>query len=99
MAIRFIIARMVGYTAESYFDNAMVRWSFLDGNCLIGRWYEASELLCFDYGTVVDIQCWRFFKGENGLIAKFDGENDSQTLYKAYHTPSRLKCPWPDVGV
>ena len=86
------------YGAESYFDNARVRWSFLDGNCLIGRWYEASELICFDYSTVVDVQCWHFFKGDNGLIAKFDGDTDSQTLYEAYRAPSLLKRPGPISG-
>ena len=87
------------YGAESYLDDAKVRWSFLDGNCLFGRWYEADDLICFGYGTEVDIQCWRFFKGDNGLIAKFDGDGNSPPLYEAYRVSSPFECPGPDVGV
>ena len=87
------------YGAESYLDDAKVRWSFLDGNCLFGRWYEAGDSICFDYGTEVDIQCWRFFKGDNGLIAKFDGDGNSPPLYEAYRVSSPFECPGPDVGV
>ena len=87
------------YGAESYLADARVRWSFLDGNCLFGRWYEVDELICFDYGAEMDIQCWRFFKGYNGLIAEFDGDGDGLPLYEAYRVPSPLECPGPDVGV
>ena len=67
------------YGAESYFENARVRWSFLDGNCIFGQWYQEGELICFDYGSDLAVQCWRFFKGENGLVAQFDGDDDSLT--------------------
>ena len=87
------------YGAESYLDDAKVRWSFLDGNCLFGRWYETGDLICFDYGAEFDIQCWRFFKGKKGLIAEFAGDDNSLSLYEAYRTPSPLECPGPDVGV
>ena len=87
------------YGAESYLDNARVRWSFLDGNCLFGRWYEVDELICFDYGAEMDIQCWRFFKSDNGLIAEFDEEGDNLLLYEAHRVLSPLECPGPDVGV
>ena len=87
------------YGAESYFDGARVRWSFLDGKCLFGRWYETGDQICFDYGAEFDIQCWRFFKGKKGLIAEFAGDDNSLSLYEAYRTPSPLECPGPDVGV
>ena len=87
------------YGAESYLGDARVRLSFLDGNCLFGRWYEVDELICFDYGAGMDIQCWRFFKSDNGLIAEFDGDGDSLPLYEAYRVPTPFECPGPDVGV
>jgi len=87
------------YGAESYFENARVRWSFLDGNCIFGQWYQEGELICFDYGSDLALQCWRFFKGENGLVAQFDGDDDSVPLYEAFRAPSPLECPGPDVGV
>ncbi len=31
------------YGAEEYFDGRRVRWSYLDGDCAEGRWYEAGE--------------------------------------------------------
>ena len=37
------------YGAEIYHENRRVQWSFLDGHCKEGRWYEADGLICFVY--------------------------------------------------
>ena len=87
------------YGAESYFEGARVRWSFLDGNCLFGTWRQREDMICFEYGPDVDIQCWRFFKDWDGLIAKFAGDDLSAPLYKARRAPTPLECPGPEVGV
>jgi hypothetical protein len=87
------------YGAESYFDRARVRWSFLDGNCLFGTWQQREDMICFEYGPDLDIQCWRFFKDEGGLIAKFPTDEPTAPLYEAHRAPTPLECPGPDVGV
>ena len=87
------------YGAESYFEGARVRWSFLDGNCLFGTWQQREDMICFEYGPDVDIQCWRFFKDGGGLIAKFYDDELNAPLYEARRAPTPLKCPGPEVGV
>ena len=38
------------YGAERYFDKRRVEWSFLDGVCQQGRWFEAGrDYICFVY--------------------------------------------------
>ncbi|MEO0634285.1 MAG: hypothetical protein AAFY52_09205, partial [Pseudomonadota bacterium] len=37
------------YGAEIYRENRRVTWSFLDGDCKDGYWYEAGENICFVY--------------------------------------------------
>jgi hypothetical protein len=87
------------YGAESYFEGARVRWSFLDGNCLFGTWQQREDMICFEYGLDVDIQCWRFFNGDGGLIAKFATDEPTAPLYEARRASTPLECPGPDVGV
>ena len=46
------------YGAERYFDKRRVEWSFLDGVCQQGRWFEAGrDYICFVYEDTVDPQC------------------------------------------
>ena len=87
------------YGAESYFEGALVRWSFLDGNCFFGTWRQKEDMICFEYGPDVDIQCWRFFKDGGGLIAKFAADKPTAPLYEARRATMPLECPGPDVGV
>ena len=87
------------YGAESYFKGARVRWSFPDGNCLLGTWQQREDMICFEYGPDVDIHCWRFFKDGGGLIANFADDELSAPLYEARRAPTSLECPGPEVGV
>ena len=52
------------YGAEEYLDGRRVRWSFLDGECKNGYWYDTSDnLICFVYEVRSDApQCWAFFQ-------------------------------------
>ena len=60
------------YGAEIYHENRRVQWSFLDGVCKEGEWYEEAGLICFVYEDNPDPQCWSFVEGTRGLIARFD---------------------------
>ena len=46
------------YGAEEYLDNRRVRWSFLDGECVEGSWYEEAGRICFVYENRPEPQCW-----------------------------------------
>lgn len=87
------------YGVEEYLENRRVRWSFLDGKCKDGSWYEDSGLICFVYEDRETPQCWSFFKESNGLRAIFDGDPNLTTLYEARQDDKPMLCYGPEVGV
>ncbi len=90
----------VDYGVEEYLDQRRVRWSFLDGNCKDGFWYEADDgQICFIYEDTPAPQCWTFFKDPNGLRAIFENDPEQTTLYEAKQNDDPMLCYGPDVGV
>ncbi len=87
------------YGAEEYLDNRRVRWSFLDGRCMEGHWYEADGMICFTYEDTPEPHCWVFEQGERGLIAQFMGETGATELYEMQQSRAPLQCEGPEVGV
>ncbi|MEM8578650.1 MAG: hypothetical protein AAGF60_12430 [Pseudomonadota bacterium] len=85
------------YGAEEYFENRRVRWSFLDGECKDGTWYENGPMICFVYEDETDPQCWTFTRGAAGLIARFEGRGDA--IYEAQDLGEEMVCLGPKVGV
>lgn len=90
----------VAYGAEIYHDNNRVQWSFLDGECKEGVWYEEAGHICFVYeDRPDDPQCWTFEIGSQGLIAKFKGDLVSDPLYQADDIGQEMLCLGPKIGV
>lgn len=87
------------YGAEIYLPNRRVRWSFLDGECKEGQWYEANGMICFTYDDRPDPQCWSFEQGANGLIARFENDPAITPLYEANESTEELLCLGPKIGV
>lgn len=87
------------YGAEVYHENRRVEWSFLDGECKTGEWYEAQGLICFVYDDNPDPQCWSFIKGTGGLIARFENNPTTTELYEAQDIGEEMLCLGPKVGV
>lgn len=84
------------YGAEEYRADREVIWSFLDGDCIRGRWYEAGDAICFVYEDRETPQCWNFYHDGN-LRARFlDGDSD---LMEMGQSAEPLRCLGPDVGV
>ena len=88
----------VTYGGEDYLPGRQVRWSFLDGRCLDGEWYDDGPLICFVYVDDPTPVCWAFFETPSGLIAHLDGDED-QSLYEIGEAAEPLYCVGPDVGV
>jgi len=91
------------YGAEDYLPNREVRWSFLDGACREGYWYEQTgptgPEICFVYEDRPNApQCWVFERTANGLRAIFQGES-GRVLYEARRSEEPQLCVGPDVGV
>lgn len=87
------------YGAEEYLPNRRVRWSFLDGQCQNGYWYEDDQEICFIYEGGDGPQCWTFQQSTGGLIAEFRGENPQPELYEAQDLGEEMVCLGPEVGV
>lgn len=87
------------YGAEEYLDDRRVRWSFLDGKCQEGVWYQEGALICFVYDNHPEPQCWSFERSADGLIARFENDPDQTELYEVEQSAEPLMCLGPDVGV
>ncbi|AVO36950.1 hypothetical protein [Pukyongiella litopenaei] len=87
------------YGVERYLDDRRVVWSFLDGKCRNGFWYEDAGLICFLYEDRRDPQCWSFAQTQSGLIARFENSTEQTELYEAQDIGQDMVCHGPDVGV
>ncbi len=87
------------YGVEEYLPDRQVRWSFLDGKCKDGFWYEDTGQICFVYEDDPAPQCWSFFKEGPGLRAVFENDPSSTVLYEANQDDEPMLCHGPDVGV
>ncbi len=87
------------FGVEEYLEGRRVRWSFLDGKCQEGYWYEEGPLICFVYETGLDPQCWTFELASGGLVARFENNPASRPLYEARDTGERMVCLGPETGV
>ena len=80
------------YGAEIYQDNQRVFWSFLDGICKAGSWYEDAGQICFVYDDNPDPQCWAFHTDDGKLVAKFENLPTSTQLYEARDSDEQMIC-------
>lgn len=87
------------YGAEEYLPGRRVRWSFLDGQCKAGFWWEEAGQICFAYEDNPEPQCWRFFMGEAGLVAHYTSSDDTAPLYEVGQSSDPLLCLGPETGV
>ena len=87
------------YGVERYLPNRRVIWSFLDGQCKEGVWYQREDQICFVYEDRLDPQCWVFTKSGGGLIAQFEGDPQATELYEAEDLGEEMVSLGPEVGV
>ncbi|MCX7644730.1 MAG: hypothetical protein N2Z62_05455 [Rhodobacteraceae bacterium] len=87
------------YGAEQYLPGRRVIWTFLDGECSEGRWYEAEGLICFVYDFDPTPQCWSFWREDGRIAARFENDPAMTELYELRQSDQPLPCPGPEVGV
>lgn len=80
------------YGVEQYLSNKRVIWSFLDGNCQYGEWYQDGANICFTYDFDPTPQCWQFFAEGSGLRAIFMNTPNTSVLYEALDDAEPLIC-------
>ncbi|MDA8585178.1 hypothetical protein N9L47_02805 [Rhodobacteraceae bacterium] len=86
------------YGAEEYLDNRRVRWSFLDGECTEGVWYEKGPQICFEYEDIEGEQCWQFYERNGKLLARFENDPTQTELIETRRRSGPLYCVGPEVG-
>ncbi len=87
------------FGAEDYLPGRRVRWSYLDGDCMEGHWYEEAGLICFVYEEIGTPQCWSFFLENGRLMARFENDPAATTLYETAELDEPMLCLGPEVGV
>ena len=89
------------YGAEEYRDDRRVRWSFLNGDCKEGYWYDTPErLICFVYVDRPDApQCWAFYNEAGQLRATFENGAQAAPLYRIEKSDAPMLCTGPQIGV
>lgn len=88
------------YGAEQYLSGRRVIWSWLDGTCQLGRWYETEPgMICFVYEQEPEPQCWQFRQEGDRLSADYLNQPGQSTLYELEQNHSPLECSGPKIGV
>lgn len=87
------------YGGEEYLPGQRVRWSFLDGRCKDGYWYEEGGQICFSYDDDSGPHCWIFYNEGGELSARFAGDPQGSGFYATSESNEPLLCLGPEVGV
>ena len=87
------------FGAEEYLEDRRVRWSYLDGECQDGYWYESGSQICFAYEEIEAHQCWSFFYRGGRLTARFENDPAATELYETARATEPLLCLGPRIGV
>ena len=87
------------YGVERYLPGRRVIWSFLDGECQDGTWYQSGPFICFEYDTGQGPQCWQFFLENGQLRAVFEDGLEESSPYVAQDAPEEMLCLGPKIGV
>ena len=82
--------------AEQYLPGHQVLWAFTDQPCEYGQWHEEQGAICFVYQGKTGTNCWYFYHGAAGLLARFVG--GSSLLSEVGQTAEPMNCPGPLVG-
>lgn len=88
------------YGVEEFRPGRRTTWAFMGEECREGFWFPRGEQICFIYeDRPSEEHCWIFWRSEEGLGARFMGEEDGTVLHEAFRTNRPLQCPGPEVGV
>ncbi|SLN22231.1 hypothetical protein [Pseudooctadecabacter jejudonensis] len=74
------------YGSEFYGPNRQVIWSFVNGTCQYGEWFERptdqGPSICFVYEGDGQEQCWQVFEDAGTLRAEFLNAPNTTVLYQ-----------------
>ena len=82
--------------SEHYMQDHQVMWAFTGKPCEFGQWYQDQDAICFIYEGNPDPNCWHFYMGPQGLVAKFLG--GSSLLSEVGQSDQPMDCLGPQIG-
>ena len=82
--------------SEQYLPDRQVLWAFTDQPCEYGTWYADRGAICFIYEGRTVANCWYFYHGASGLVARFIGGGG--LLSEVGRSSEPMNCPGPQVG-
>ncbi len=80
------------YGVERYLPGRRVIWSFLDGQCEQGYWYEENTSICFVYDFEPEPQCWQMFETATGIRTIFMNDPQTTATYQISEDQEPLIC-------
>ena len=89
------------FGTEQYFDDKRVIWSFENGTCQFGIWFDnADGQICFIYENQPGSICWDFVQQSDGsYAARSEGSPLSDQLVVRGRDQEPIQCPLPDLGI
>jgi hypothetical protein len=84
---------------EQYLTGRRVRWVFDGETCMLGRWYDVEDQICFVYDYDSTPQCWNFYDEAGGLHGHYLGPDEPVDIYEINNSDAPLPCAGPDLGV
>lgn len=87
------------YGVEQYLRGRKSIWSFANGTCVRGAWFEDNGLICFTYENNTVPQCWTFHKNGNRYSARVQGADPANDLMVIERNDDPIACLGPEVGV
>ena len=80
------------YGMERYLSGRRVIWTFLDGQCDNGTWYEDDGAICFTYDFDPTPQCWKLYTQDDGVLPIFMHDPGTTVLYEVSDQSGDLIC-------
>ena len=92
--------RQAPYGAEQFLAGRRSVWRYADGSCVVGRWWDEGDAICFSYEADPTPQCWRFLPRPGGVAAELvEGGAGTGFVVEMERTDEApLPCPGPDLG-
>lgn len=84
---------------EQYLPNRRVRFSYSQGECRFGEWYDKGDQVCFVYEDDPEPKCWTYFTDGKNITTVFENDGPGGAISTAKPTKERLECLGPAVGV
>lgn len=86
------------FGAEQFYTRRRSLWMNGANQCQDGEWFAKDDLICFDYSTELDPQCWHFIKKSGKYSARAEGSTSKFDILMNNIDTKPLDCKGPAFG-